>query len=231
MSAYSITSLPSSIFARMNCLVIAATPFEIAPLLDRYTQPRSFQHDIDVLITGVGLMACTYSLQKQIQIKKPDLIIQAGIAGCFDNNMPLTRVVAISKDTIADQGVTEQQVPRTIFELGLAAADGFPYKKGWLVNPHRSLIKETGLSTAAAISINQVSTSAETINAYRKKFRPLVESMEGAALHYVALREKIPFLQLRSISNYIGERDKQKWKIKESIVRLNKELGRVLSTL
>jgi futalosine hydrolase len=35
--------------------------------------------------------------------------------------------------------------------------------------------------------------------------------MEGAALHYTCLMEKIPFMQLRSISNYIAERDKSKW--------------------
>lgn len=216
----------------MNCLVIAATAFEIAPLLEDYrTKPRSMKGETDFLVTGVGLVACTYNLQKQVGYKRPDLIIQAGIAGCFDAAVPLTRVVAISKDTIADQGVTEEKIPRSIFHLGLADADEFPYKKGWLVNPHRSLIKKTGLPTGAAISINQVSTSPETIDAYRNIFRPLVESMEGAALHYVALREKIPFLQLRSISNYIGERDKRKWKTRESIATLNKALARVLSTL
>lgn len=216
----------------MNCLVIAATPFEIAPLLDRYrNKPRSFKSDTDILITGVGLTACTYSLQKQINIKRPDIIIQAGVAGCFDSNARLTDVVAISKDCIADQGVTEQNTPRTVFDLGLAAADAFPYKKGWLVNPHRRLLKQTGLQTAAAVSVNQVTTAPEVINAYRSIFRPFSESMEGAALHYVALMEKIPFVQLRSVSNYMGERDKKKWKIKEAIASLNKELVQLLSTL
>jgi futalosine hydrolase len=55
--------------------------------------------------------------------------------------------------------------------------------------------------------------------------------MEGAALHYVCLLEKIPFLQVRSISNYIGERNKKKWNIKESINNLNKELIRLLESL
>ncbi len=48
--------------------------------------------------------------------------------------------------------------------------------------------------------------------------------MEGAALHYVCLQEQIPFVQIRSVSNYVGERDKTKWKMKEAIENLNTEL-------
>jgi len=43
--------------------------------------------------------------------------------------------------------------------------------------------------------------------------------------------EKIPFIQLRSISNYIAERDKTKWDMKKSIINLNKELVRLIETL
>ena len=52
--------------------------------------------------------------------------------------------------------------------------------------------------------------------------------MEGAALHYVCLSEKIPFLQLRSVSNYVGERDKSKWALREAIMNLNIELQRLI---
>ncbi len=55
------------------------------------------------------------------------------------------------------------------------------------------------------------------IQFYRDTFNPVTESMEGAALHYVCLMEKIPFLQIRSISNYIGERNKKKWDMMDSI--------------
>jgi futalosine hydrolase len=62
----------------------------------------------------------------------------------------------------------------------------------------------------------------------REKFLPDIESMEGAAFHYVCLQQKNNFLQLRSISNRVGERDKSKWKLKESIENLNKELLKII---
>ncbi len=48
--------------------------------------------------------------------------------------------------------------------------------------------------------------------------------MEGAAFHYACLQENIPFLQLRSISNYVEVRDKSKWKIQLAIKELNDTL-------
>ncbi|MBK7884081.1 MAG: hypothetical protein IPJ81_10000 [Chitinophagaceae bacterium] len=55
--------------------------------------------------------------------------------------------------------------------------------------------------------------------------------MEGAALQYVCLQEKIPFIQIRGISNYVGERDKLKWKMKEAIFNLNIELKNIVKKL
>jgi futalosine hydrolase len=55
--------------------------------------------------------------------------------------------------------------------------------------------------------------------------------MEGGGLHYVGLRENIAFLQLRSVSNAIGVRDKTKWDFRSSIDRLNEELILLLEKL
>ena len=53
--------------------------------------------------------------------------------------------------------------------------------------------------------------------------------MECAALHYVCLQQNVPFLQIRSVSNEVGERDKSKWKIKEAVENLNNELIKILN--
>ena len=55
--------------------------------------------------------------------------------------------------------------------------------------------------------------------------------MEGGALHYVCLQEKTAFLQLRSVSNAVGERDKTKWDIKAAVNNLNSTLISLLNRL
>lgn len=214
----------------MNCLVISATAMEIGPFLHELRSGKTVLPFTDVLITGIGLTATTWSLTRQLRQKPPDLVIQAGIAGCFDPSIKLGTVFVVKKDTIADLGVAETGKFNTIFDMGLARENQFPYKKGWLVNDH-DLLKKVKLKKIKAISCNEISTSEQKINFYKKKFSPLIESMEGAALHYVCLMENIPFLQIRSVSNYIRERNKKKWAMKESVFSLNKELTRLLHSL
>ncbi|MBL7742524.1 MAG: futalosine hydrolase [Chitinophagaceae bacterium] len=214
----------------MNILLIAATAKEISPFLELYRRSDSTQN-IDVLITGIGLTSATYSLAKQISIKKPLLVIQAGIAGCFDKNIPLGSVVIIKQDAIADLSVMENNQLLTMFDLGLIKPGQPPYSKGRLINPYKELMKEIKLKKVKAVTINHITTSKQMIGQYGKKFGPAIESMEGAALHYVCLMEKIPFLQIRSISNYVGQRDKKKWNIKEAVINLNKEIAGIITTL
>lgn len=210
-----------------NILVAAATAKEILPFIES-TRDGNFTN-IDILITGIGLTASTYHLSKQISLKKYDLVIQAGVAGSFDMKIPLGEVVAVKQDTIADQSVIELEKLKTLFDLKLVPQDQHPYKKGWLINPNTDILKKTKLKVVKGISVNQISTSKQMIKFYRNEFDPVTESMEGAALHYVCLMENIPFLQIRSISNYIGERNKKKWNMMDSIINLNQTLIRIIS--
>ena len=216
----------------MNCLVIAATAKEISPFLDWYRHNiRAADTGIDVLITGIGLTATSYHLTKQINIKRPDLVIQSGVAGCFDKQLSLGSVVAVKHDTIADESVVELKKLKTLFDLKLLPQNQFPFRKGWLINPNIELLKKSKLKTVKGISVNQITCSKQTINFYKDRFVPAIESMEGAAVHYVCLMEKIPFIQLRSVSNYIGERNKRNWNMKESISNLNVELIKLVQKI
>jgi futalosine hydrolase len=207
----------------MNCLLIAATPREIGPFIAHY-RDQDAQHDIDILPTGIGLTSATYAIIKQIRLKKPDLIIQAGLAGSFDKNIPLGSVVVVKQDVIADLSVVENKQLVSMFDLKLIPDSAAPFQKGWLVNPHTELIRLTGLKPVKSASVNHITTSKTMMKLYEEKFKPAIESMEGAALHYVCLMENIPFLQIRSISNYAGERNKAKWNFNDSIQNLNVEL-------
>ena len=211
-----------------NILVVAATAKEINPFIE-LTRTGNI-NNVDILISGIGLTASTYHLAKQLTLKKYDLVIQAGVAGCFDLRIPLGAVVAVKQDAIADQSVVELERLKTLFDLNLVPQDQYPYKKGWLINTNKGVLKKTKLKTIKGISVNQISTSKQMIKFYRDVFDPVTESMEGAALHYVCLMENVPFVQIRSISNYIGERNKKKWDMMDSIMNLNDSLMRIINT-
>lgn len=208
----------------MQILVVSATSLEIAPFLsgDIYC---------DYLITGVGSPACLYHLGKKLQTKKYEVVVQAGIAGTFANAPKPGKCVLVKKDLFADVGVFEQASFSTLNELSLADNNQPPYGNGWLVNGHPILTSGI-LPAVTAITVNLVSDHTLPLNEmFKEKYGAEIESMEGAALHYLCLQEKVPFLQLRSISNMVGERDKSNWMMKEAINHLNDNLQKLLREL
>ena len=207
----------------MQILLIAATAPEIEPF-------TAANNQIDVLITGVGVPSTIYHLQKRIHQMDYDFIIQAGIAGSFSNDFALGQVVLVKQDCFADLGMEEKGNYIPIFNTAFADKDEFPFTNGWLMNEDTNL-KYLDLPKSKAITVNKVSDSELQKKQFLQTFNADIETMEGAAMHYVCLQEQIPFLQIRSISNLVGERDKTKWKMKEAIENLNKELARLINGL
>ena len=67
----------------------------------------------------------------------------------------------------------------------------------------------SGLSlTVAGVSGDRIRAAA-----LRNRYAPLTENMEGFSLALACLCGRIPFVELRSISNAVGERDKAAWDI------------------
>lgn len=215
-------------FCCMKILLCAATEMEIAPMLQFLSKGNT--SGVTVLITGVGLLSATFALTKAVAASRPELVIQAGVAGSLDQTLPLASVVAIKAEAVGDSGVMEDGRFRTPFDLKLIDSKIHPWTDGKLLNGN-PLLQSLGLPLVHGVTVNEISTSAERIAYYRHQLATQVESMEGAALHYVALREDLAFLQLRSVSNFIGERDKTKWQMAAAIKNLNAELQRILKTL
>jgi futalosine hydrolase len=205
----------------MKILVVTATEMEIAPFMAQNTMAN-------VLITGVGAPACMYSLTKGLLQNKYDFVIQAGIAGTFKNQYSLGQTFAVKTDLFADLGIQEKEQFFTLFEKGFVNENAFPNKNGRMENTSENYFS---LKPVNAITINTVSDSLAQTELYKKKYDADIESMEGAAFHFVCLQEKIPFLQIRSISNFVGERVKTNWKMKEAVDNLNEHLTRIVKEL
>lgn len=180
---------------------------------------------------GVGLLANAVSLLKLVFEEKPDLVVQVGIAGCFDKSVELGKVFVVKEETLADQGVEEDGKWKDIFDLKLEKPGYPPFEKKRLPNQFLEKYNLLRLPEANAVTVNEISTRNERIQQLSKKYEPTLESMEGAALHYVCREMNIPFLQIRAVSNYIGERDKEKWQMKEAIGNLNQAILKYVDEL
>jgi len=174
--------------------------------------------------SGVGMLAAAISITRMVYEEKPDLIIQAGIAGTFDKKMHLGKVVTVNNEILGDTGVEEEGKWKDLFDLKLEKSSYHPFEKRKLPNQYLKEYNLLKLSEVSSITVNEITTNKERIDQLIKKYEPGIESMEGAALHYVCREMNVPFIQIRSISNYVGERDKTKWKMKEAIEHINQTL-------
>ncbi len=209
-------------FVFMKILITAATEMELP-------QIHSANHDITTCISGIGAAIAMFHLQEALQHKSYDLVIQCGIAGSFNLlNNKIGNVVIVASDVFADLGVDESNELKTLFELGFIEKNQFPFTDGLLENNSLPL-KNYELAIVKAITVNTVTDDGQKIKQLQYKFTADIETMEGAALHYICLQKKTPFFQIRGISNEVGERNKQKWNIKETLQQVTLEVNRILN--
>jgi len=213
----------------MKILLVAATQFEILPLLQSFADKFKLkehniyfnhQHEIKILITGVGLTHTAFALGWTLSTYRPNLCINLGLAGAFDKNIQLGSVVNVVAQCFGDLGVEEKDGSFTdMFELGLLKYNETPFVNGRLYNSEISGFDF--LPSVRSISVNKVHGYLESIDKIIAKYQPDIESMEGAAFFFSCLQAKVPFLEIRGISNYVEPRNRENWCIGPAIENLN----------
>jgi len=216
----------------MRVIITAATNLEMAGSAKKASQLfKKSKLKISFHATGIGMLASGVKLTQLAATHKPDLIIQMGIAGSYSKKEPLGKVMVVASESIADLGVREKGLFTDLFDSQLIKENEAPFKKRKLTNPTIRSLNILKTDTVAAVTINEITTSNKRITEIIATHNPVLESMEGAALHYVGSLTKTPFIQIRAISNYVGERNKAKWKLKESIEQLEAYVLTYLATL
>lgn len=203
----------------MNLLIVAATEAETGLLKQYLTQQPNKK--VSLLITGVGMLATAYALTKHLQHNKYDLIIQAGVGGSFDHGILPGSLVFITSDRYGDLGAEDHDKYIDIFDMGLMDKNTHPHTEGRLITPLLPIHSKISLPQVNGLTVNTVSGNEHTIARRATQYDCAIESMEGAAFHYVCLHEGVAFAQVRSISNYVIPRDKSQWQMKDAIINLN----------
>ncbi len=200
----------------MRILVVAATSPEVASLLAR--RPK----DADILVTGVGMVATAARCSRALATSRYDLALNLGVCGSFDPALPPGTVVHVTSDRVAELGAEDDDRFLTIHDLQLLGENEFPFEGGALVNRHPPAHPIVAmLPSVTAITVNTVHGNAASIARVVERFRPQVESMEGAAFMYSCLVQGVPFAQIRAVSNAVETRNRAAWKMADAIQRLD----------
>lgn len=189
--------------------------------------------EIHPLVTGVGQVATLYRMLKWLDENgRPDIAVNAGIAGSFGEKVSPGDVLLIKNDCFADLGIEDGGEFKTLAESGLASPDEFPLTEGRIA-ADESFIKLLGriMQPVVAITVNMATGSEKSCRRLVEKFNPSLETMEGASFFYLCRCESIPFFAIRTVSNRIGPRDRNKWMIKLALENLSARLKEVFLIL
>ncbi len=194
---------------------------------------RSGDYEISLLVAGIGSVSTAWNMKQWLSVnERPDLIINAGIAGSYKEQFVNGDVVMPETDCFADAGIEDNNNYKSLFEAGLTDADEFPFRNGVIYADDRytTLLKDL-LRPVRAITVNTASGSEITIKRLSEKFNPDIETMEGATFFYICAREKIPFFAVRAISNRVETRNRNSWDIELALDNLSDKINEILLKL
>jgi futalosine hydrolase len=202
----------------MRILVVAATPQEIPSL---HSGPRSAHH-VDVLVTGVGMVATAARCAQAMTRTRYDLAFNFGVCGAFDRGLALGAVVHVVHDQFTELGIEDGECFVALDRTGLVETTS-------IVNsnppPNDAL---AALPTVRGITVNTVHGSEATIAAVVNRVAPQIESMEGAAFAYACALCAVPYAQVRAVSNVVERRNRAAWRLDLAIANLAAAAGRIL---
>ena len=216
----------------MRILIVTATRMEVAPLLAAFHQiaERSAKltshgygaHDVDVLVTGVGMVAtaawCAHALARNTY----DLALNFGVCGSFDRALPPGTVVHVVADRIAELGAEDDDAFLTIEELEPArrrvefvnaAPPANPVLRGTSRRhrhhgQHRSRQRRDRLRRSSRASIRRS------------------RAWKAPRSCMPAWSRRVPFAQVRAVSNVVEQRNRGAWQMAEAIGSLGRSRAR-----
>ncbi len=215
----------------MKILIVSATYLEIEPLLLQFRFEKEINqklksytysnHEIDVLIPGVGMTCTAYWMGKTLNSKLYDACINLGLAGSFGNDLTIGQTVHITSDRISELGAEDGESFLSLIDMDLIEDEDYTLNHGEMKNTialENQIID--ALENVSAITVNTTHGDDTSIQKIRELFNPQVESMEGAAFFYACLLEGITCSQIRTISNKVEKRNKENWDIPLAVKNL-----------
>jgi len=211
----------------MRILIIAATELELSdirPHLSRIPKNVSLNYKV----TNIGCLQTCYHLFDSLIKNKYHFVLQIGIAGSLDENIPIGSICQVISEQLGDLGSEDANGALIdALELGLMNNTDFPFTNGTIVNEFTLPIKE--LYPVAGCTVNKTSGNTQNINRFKRKYPDCqIENMEGAAIFYVCKNMNIPFMEIRSISNMVEERNKDNWNIKLALSVLEDNIEQIV---
>jgi futalosine hydrolase len=187
----------------------------------RYFEPRE---GVELFGCGVGPVEAAAETARKLAERRYDAVINAGIAGAFRQRARIGDAILISDETLAELGLEgggPLSLPGGATLIERCEADGTLLGRA----------KTSGLAIGRGLTVAQITTTDATARRLRERYASDVESMEGFAVLRAAALARVPAIEIRGISNYVGDRAASQWNFDAGARAVAAGLGAVLDRL
>ncbi|MEV8569322.1 futalosine hydrolase [Streptomyces sp. NPDC051322] len=201
----------------MRVLVVTAVPAE----RDAVTRAFGGLPGYDVIAAGVGPAAAAAATATALATGSYRLVVSAGVGGGF-RAAPGSLLVA---DAIvaADLGADTPDGFVPVTALGFGTVEHRP--PATLV---RAVAAATAATTGTVLTVSTVTGTADRAAALLAAHpRAVAEAMEGFGVAEAAAQAGVPVLEIRTVSNAVGPRDRAAWRIGEALTALTDAFGKL----
>jgi len=219
-----MTSLPSLLIAAavaeeltiINERISGAKHIHRGPIELRSGSIRGL--DVATLLTGPGTVSTAGALAGVFAVQPPKAVVVTGCGGAFEGSGLTAGDIAVATGEIHGQlGVEDEKVPGRIHSLSFLPnrimLDGTFTQKGYDALQNSALQKHFKLMKGLFPTVATVTSRAETAAAYGRRYGVIMENMEGFAAAALCKQYDIPMMELRAVSNMVGQRDRSTWKL------------------
>ncbi len=195
-------------------LIMTAVPAE----RDAIKQTLKNDSRFDIRASGAGPVAAAVHTMKALAEGSHRVVISAGIGGGFPAAADIGSIVLSTEIIAADLGAETPDGFLSIDELGFGSSK--ISVDPLLVRVIEQQLKKKGLDvqTGPILTVSSATGTEET----GKKRAALIpgaaaEAMEGFGVAAAALQFGLPVVEMRAVSNRVGLRDRNAWKIDEAL--------------
>ncbi|ARF59674.1 futalosine hydrolase [Streptomyces gilvosporeus] len=209
----------TAVGAERDAVCAATGPYEVRALPGGQVLHRTGA--FDVLAAGVGPAAAAAgaatALTAAALADAPyGLVVSAGIGGGFCPHAPLGSVVVADAIVAADLGAETPDGFLAVTDLGFGTVVHRPDPE--LVH---AVTAATGGAAGTVVTVSTVTGSAARATALADRHPGvLAEAMEGFGVAEAAAAHGVPVLEIRTVSNAVGPRDRAAWRIGEALAAL-----------
>ncbi|MDG0811969.1 futalosine hydrolase [Cohnella rhizosphaerae] len=177
----------------------------------------------EVRLCGVGPASAAARTAVALGSGDPwTLVVSAGIAGGYPEVAPVGTLAVGTDAVAADLGVETAEGFASVEELGFGASKLAADAK--LAEELLQALNRAGLVAASGpIVTASTATGTAATAAVRSARVPgaVAEGMEGYGVAIAATYADKPFIELRAISNAVGPRDRDAWRIGDALTALS----------